>query len=81
MFNRVGNLTVLSLRKEINQIIDDKLNPDQLCDFATMRVYWKFYSDALLNIEDPSACDPCTMMKTYFLYSNNQVKEFLKGDL
>lgn len=50
MFNRVGNLTVLSLRKEINQIIEEHctnskagvLNINEMHDFASIRIYWKY---------------------------------------
>lgn len=56
MFNRVGNLTVLSLKKEINQIIEEmingnkkEINIDILTDFAAVRVYWKFYKDYQMN--------------------------------
>ena len=52
MFNRVGNLTVLSLKKEINLIIEEMIYGakkeiilDNLSDFAAIRVYWKFYKD------------------------------------
>lgn len=52
MFNRVGNLTVLSLKKEINLIIDEMIygpkkdsNLDRFTDFAAIRIYWKFYND------------------------------------
>lgn len=52
MFNRVGNLTVLSLKREINLIIEEmiygtkkEINVDNLSDFAAIRVYWKFYKD------------------------------------
>ena len=49
MFNRVGNLTVLSLRREINQIIEDycasaKGAATDLNDFATMRIYWRYFT-------------------------------------
>lgn len=90
MFNRVGNLTVLSLRREINQLVDiiskdntmngatsiqaylqmqssvssaqktqsggkqvtlvDELRKhlDLFSDYATLRIYWKFYKDKRL---------------------------------
>jgi|LauGreDrversion4_2_1035121.scaffolds.fasta_scaffold102262_1 hypothetical protein len=54
MFNRVGNLTVLSLKKEINHIIEEycgalKINSnDSLNDFSTIRIYWKY----LKTLED-----------------------------
>lgn len=51
MFNRVGNLTVLSLRKEINQIIEEcctssrqGVNQADLNDFSAVRIYWHYFS-------------------------------------
>jgi hypothetical protein len=46
MFNRVGNLTVLSLRRETNQVIEEyctsqkNLNLADMGDFSTVRIYW-----------------------------------------
>ncbi len=83
MFNRVGNLTVLSLKKEINQIIDEgrnvNLSFDQ-SDFSTVRIYWRFYKDQNLQIEDPLSSEPLSLSKAFFLYSNNQVRELSKLD-
>lgn len=61
MFNRVGNLTVLSLKKEINLIIEEsinikkEINTDTLSDFSAIRIYWKFYKDSLLTVEDDTS--------------------------
>jgi hypothetical protein len=50
MFNRVGNLTVLSLKKEINQIIEEHctnnktgaINVNDMHDFSSVRIYWDY---------------------------------------
>lgn len=88
MFNRVGNLTVLSLKKEINQIIEESMSSakkeiiaDNLTDFSAVRIYWKFYKDPSLSQEDPLSNDPCQMLKSYYLYCNNQIRELVKNDL
>jgi hypothetical protein len=49
-------------------------------DFATIRIYWKFYKDQQMQIEDPAAMNPISLTKGFFLYSNNQVREIAKNE-
>jgi hypothetical protein len=50
-------------------------------DFSTIRVYWKFYYDHKLEIEDENSMNPMKMRKSYFLYFNNTIREVTKNDL
>ncbi len=92
MFNRVGNMTVLSLRKEINQIIEEyctssKNTQDtskELKDFSTVRIYWKHFDlKNVQNEEDVEMKEHESSIsgKTYYLSSNNQIKEIAYNDL
>ena len=81
MFNRVGNLTVLSLRKEINQIIEEcctslkqVINQQDLNDFSTVRIYWQYFLPTEEKLVDDGA-------KAFYLYQQNQVMEVAKNDL
>lgn len=79
MFNRVGNLTVLSLRREINQIIEDYCSTSKqttitdIGDFATLRIYWKYASESMQSAPSRD--------KSFYLYSNNLVQEIARNDL
>jgi len=74
-------LTVLSLKKEINQIIEEAPGSEQnLSDFATVRIYWRFYQDKQLQMEEPNCFNPSLLKKGYFLYSNNQIREINKNE-
>lgn len=89
MFNRVGNLTVLSLKKEINHIIEEycgaskSSSVDSLNDFSTIRIYWKYLKslDEDLKMEDGENIVQDEKSKAYYIYSNNQMKELLYKDL
>jgi hypothetical protein len=80
MFNRVGNLTVLSLKQNVNQIIEEisqtgtKIitndNP-QISDFATIRIYWRFFQDPEMKVEDENVGQPSKLKKGFFIYFNN----------
>ncbi len=89
MFNRVGNLTVLSLKKEINHIIEEycgasKSNQsDSLNDFSTIRIYWKYLNTLQeeQKMEDGQVKQLEEKSKTFYLYSNNSIQELLYKDL
>ena len=110
LFNRVGNLTVLSLRKEVNQLVDiihkdnqsNSLNSiqdylkhdrgtngrylpqgsaltgnlmddlknqlDLFSDYATIRIYWKFYEDNGMSRPARGNDDPRKLKRAYFLF-------------
>jgi hypothetical protein len=120
-FNRVGNLTVLSLRKEVNQLIDiiskdssangaasiqaylqqyqsssskqsvagsnliGELRKylDLFNDYATIRIYWKFYKDPQQTVPVEQPREPRKLQRTYFLYLNKSkmIIELKKNDL
>lgn len=88
MFNRVGNLTVLSLRKEINQIIEEycgsKASGDQLNDISTIRIYWKYFNsveDEEMKQEEIVNEQQADTKKTFYLYTNNTIRELVYDDL
>jgi|LauGreDrversion4_2_1035121.scaffolds.fasta_scaffold81700_1 hypothetical protein len=79
MFNRVGNLTVLSLRREINQIIEEyctsqKYVPDDLNDFATVRIYWRCFQPS-------GEQNSRRFEKAFYLYQQDSLIELAKNDL
>lgn len=85
MFNRVGNLTVLSLRKETNQIIEEQCSTSkqaiplsELNDFATVRIYWKYFTPKEEDIVNTIEQKPG---KAFYLYSNNSLSEMALNDL
>jgi hypothetical protein len=92
MFNRVGNMTILSLRKEINQIIEEYCTQTRstaesskdLKDFSTVRIYWRHFE---LDKEEAKEEDVSmkesqgTPDKTLYLYTNNTMKEVVYRDL
>jgi hypothetical protein len=96
MFNRVGNMTILSLRKEINQIIEEyctmtKSTSDSqkdLKDFSTVRIYWRHFDldKEETKIEDVQMRDSAGVIlqppeKSFYLYNNSMMKELVYRDL
>jgi len=92
MFNRVGNMTILSLRKEINQIIEEYCTQTRstadsskdLKDFSTVRIYWRHFDldKDEAKEEDVSMKETqATPDKTLYLYTNNTIKEVVYRDL
>lgn len=79
MFNRVGNLTVLSLRREINQIVEEQCSTQktpvsELNDFATVRIYWRYFTPK----GEPL---PPAWGKAFYLYTGTGLREVASHDL
>lgn len=90
MFNRVGNMTILSLRKEINQIIEEyctqtrstALTGKDLKDFSTVRIYWRHFDLDLEEAKDTEMHEAHKKtLKTFYLYNNNMMKELVFDDI
>jgi hypothetical protein len=58
-----------------------KKHLDIFNDYATIRIYWKFYNDKDMNIP-AQAKDPRYLKRAYFMYINKTKKiiELEKGD-
>ena len=56
---------------------------DIFSDYATIRIYWKFYDDKRLQTAANGNHDPRNLKRAYFLYINKtkQIFELEKGDL
>lgn len=96
MFNRVGNLTILSLKKEINQIIEEyctssktAANSNDLNDFSTVRIYWHYFLPNEARDKDVEMSPENRIVskalenkeKAIYLYHGNSLRELPKGDL
>lgn len=136
LFNRVGNLTVLSLRREVNQLIDIlqkdsksnginnimdylkcsstddisrgangrfrspcekagaitltgnmmedfKRQQELFPDYATIRIYWKFYDDKGMSRPAKGNDDPRKLKRAYYLFlsKQKQIIEIDKSDI
>ncbi len=83
-------MTILSLRKEINQIIEEyctqtrstALSGRDLKDFSTVRIYWKHFDLDREETKDTELLEVHKINpKTYYLYNNNLMKELVYDDI
>lgn len=72
-----------SSRAGVNVMEVLQSNLDLFTDFATIRIYWKFYDDKRLEQPSENAGDPRKLKKAYFIYINKsqQIIEIDKNDL
>jgi hypothetical protein len=56
---------------------------DLFSDYATIRIYWKFYQDKKQTVPASGKHDPRSLKRAYFLYINRtkRIIELDKGDL
>lgn len=56
---------------------------DIFSDYATIRIYWKFYNDQGMQLSANGNYDPRNLQRAYFLYINKtkQIIELEKGDI
>ena len=56
---------------------------DLFNDYATVRIYWKFYDDKKMKIPSKNNNDPRKLKRAYFLYLNKSKKiyEIEKNDI
>jgi len=85
MFNRVGNLTILSLAKKRNLLIENlhnqpknstfrpdfkNQNLDGVEDYSSIRIYWKYDKN---SVNQPK-------QKGFYLFKNDKVSEVGRND-
>ena len=69
---------MINLMDELKKNLDFMQN-----DFATIRIYWKFYDDKKMSQPHPEAGYPKQMKRAYFMYlsKNRSVIELDQGDV